>query len=235
MENFFMEVVAYLRPPSPDVKLVAFAGGDIYKTLAEVHEHLKECAAYAKRYHVYLVTGLLIHNHNLCLCLIGPEWDLVCRQAANHLSMDLQEILEPEEKQSVVQTDLCNFTLCVDTDIYYPQVLRTAALKGADVAISIQHLEEGEDHPSRLMGSVWNAAQTNNIYIVNLSGGACTVACPALLTRNRNGYLVRPTSILPVRFGFNTRRLDEIRSQFPLLENLNAELVQNYEKELKRW
>ena len=72
-----MEVVAYLRPPSPDVKLVAFAGGDIYKTLAEVHEHLKECAAYAKRYHVYLVTGLLIHNHNLCLCLIGPEGDLV--------------------------------------------------------------------------------------------------------------------------------------------------------------
>lgn len=235
MENFFTEVVAYLRPPSSDARLVAFADEGIRETRTDVHKHLQQCAAYAKRYEVYLVTGLLVHDGNLCLCLIDPAGELVCRQGANQLSMALRSRLKPENVQHVVSTELGNLTLCVDADIYYPQVLRAAALKGADMAISIQHLDPGEDTPSRLMASVWNAAQTNNLYIMNLSGNGCTVTCPAPVTRNRDGYIVRRTSMVPVRFGFNTRRLDEVRTEFPLLESLNTRLVQNYERELKRW
>lgn len=235
MENFFTEVVAYLQPPSSDARLVAFAGDEIRESKADVNKHMLQCAAYAKRHEVYLISGLVVHDNHLCLCLIGPTGELVCCQGANQLSMALRGRLTPAAKQQVVQTELGNLTLCVDTDIYYPQVLRAAALKGADVAVSVQHLEPGEDSPSRLMASVWNAAQTNNLYVMNLSGNACTVTCPAPLTRNRDGYIVRRTSLVPTRFGFNMRRLDEVRAGLPLLENLNTRLVQNYQEELKRW
>lgn len=235
MENFFTEVVAYMHPPSSDARLVAFADEDIHETKADVHKHLQQCAAYAKRHEVYLVTGLLVHVGNLCLCLISPEGELVCRQGANQLSGTLRDRLSPADVQHVVQTDMGNLTLCVDADIYYPQVLRAAALKGADVAISIQRLEPGEDTPSRLMATVWNASQTNNLYVMNLSGNGCTVTCPAPLTRNRDGYVVRRTSMVPVRFGFNMRRLDEVRAGLPLLDSLNTRMVQNCEEELKRW
>lgn len=235
MENFFMEVVAPLQPPSSDARLVAFSDGSIRETKTDVHKHLQQCVAYAQRYRVYLVTGLMAHDENLCLCLLSPDGELLCRQAANQLSEALRGSLVADGCQQVVQTELCNLTLCVDADIFYPQVLRSAALKGADVAVSIQHLDPGENTPSRLMASVWNASQTNNLYVVNLAANGCTVTCPAPLTRNRDGYLVRRTSVVPVRFGFNTRRLDEVRTQFPLMESLNTRLVQNYEEELKRW
>lgn len=235
MENFFMEVVASLQPPSSDARLVAFADGTIREAKAEVHKHLEQCVAYAKRHQVYLVTGLIVHDGNLCLCLISPAGELVCRQAANQLSDTLRSRLAAGSVQHVIQTELCNLTLCVDADIYFPQVLRAASLKGADVAISIQRLDPGEDTSARLMGSVWNASQTNNLYVMNLAANGCTVTCPSPLTRNRDGYLVRRTSVVPVRFGFNTRRLDEVRARFPLLESLNTRMVKNYEEQLKRW
>ena len=41
------------------------------------------------------------------------------------------------------------------------------------------NIELDRCHPTsgRIMESVWNAAQTNNLYVVNLSGGARTVCC----------------------------------------------------------
>lgn len=235
MENFITEVVSNMKPPSPDARLIIFTEKDIHVSKLQVHKHLQICAEYAVQHKVYLVSGLLVHNGNLCMCLIGPEGDMLCRQAAIQLSMAFGGKLLPENVQQVVQTELGNIALCVDMDAFYPQVMRTAALKGADLVISVQHLDPVDDTPERLMCSVWNAAQTNNLYVVNLSGNACTVTCPAPLTRNKDGYLVRRTGIVPLRFGFNMRRLDEVRAQFPLLDQINTSFIRNYAEELKRW
>lgn len=234
METFFTEVVSHMQPPSEDVKLVVFSSSDILSSKLEVHKHLLLCAEYAQKYEVYLVSNLLIHNDNLCLCLISPKGEMLCRQAAVHLSMALGPRLKHAALQQVTHTELGNIALCVDSDSHYPEVLRTAALKGADLVICIQHLDPAEDTPEHLMVTAWNAAQTNNFYVLNFSGGGCSVTCPAPLTRNKDGYLVRRTRMVPVRFGFNLDKLDEVRASLPLLESFNTRLIQAYQEELKK-
>ena len=49
-----------------------------------------------------------------------------------------------------------------------------------------------------------------------------------------DGYLVRRTDALPVRFALNMERLDEIRARFELMEQINPALVENYAAELGR-
>ena len=84
------------------------------------------------------------------------------------------------------------------------------------------------------MSSIWNAAQTNNYYVVGLMSSSCAVACPAPLTRNKDGYLVKRTHNLPLRFGLNLERLDDVRSHFQIVEGINNRLVQNYAEDLGR-
>ena len=124
--------------------------------------------------------------------------------------------------------------LCVDCDINDPRVLRAAALKGADVALSVQALDPVQDAGERLLRTVWSGAQGNNLYVVNIAAGSAAVACPAGVTRAGDGYLIRQTSSFPVRFGLNMARLDEIRRGLRLLEQINPALIANYEAELGR-
>ncbi|MEM1484624.1 nitrilase-related carbon-nitrogen hydrolase [Oscillospiraceae bacterium PP1C4] len=234
MDSFITEVLSPFHAPSADARLVIFADETIHSLKPNLKEYLLRCAEYAKSHQVYLTTGLLVHNRNLCLCLLNPQGKIICRQPAVHLAMSLRSMLDPADELTVVHTELGNLYLCVDADIYHPQTVRAAALKGADAVISIQHIDPVDDTPERLMCSVWNAAQTNNIYVVNFSGNHCTVACPAPLTRSRDGYLVRQTPTIPTRFGLNMARLDEIRRDFNIMETINTQLVQNYADELGR-
>ena len=234
MELFPAELRPSFSPPSPDARLVLFADGDIRSELPEVGAYLSRCAQYAARHRVHLVTGLFIHDGNLCLCLLGPDGMPLCRQPAIQPPMPLRPSLRPGDRIEVVHTELGNLCLLVDADIFYPQVARAAALKGADVLLSIQHLDPAEETPHRLLCSAWNAAQSNNLYVVNYSAGCATVCCPAPVTRARDGYLVRRTGTFPLRFGLNTDRLDEIREGFQLMESINTGLVQNYAAELGR-
>ena len=235
MENCICEVVAYFHAPSGDARLVMFADEDIHTSKLDVQKHLQLCAEYAAKYRVYLVSGLMVHNQNLCLCLFDAQGNLICRQAAVQLSLALGGKLTRDDRVQVVHTALGNLALCVDVDIFHPQVARAAALKGADVLLSIQHLDPVDDTQERLICSVWNAAQTNNLYVVNLAGSSCTVTCPAALTRAQDGYLVRRTSIVPTRFGLNLDRLDQVRDRFRLLEQINDGLIRNYAELLQRW
>lgn len=235
MNPSLIELTGLLQPPAKDTVMVLFADDTLRGTKSDSHKHLQQCTAYAKQYKVYLVTGLFVHDENLCLCLIGPSGELLCRQGASQLSERLSAKLRPSLTQYVTQTPLGAIALCVDADIYFPQVLRTVARKGADIVISIQQVQEDIDPSVRLKATVWNAAQTNNLYVVNLSANGCVVACPAAVTRNRDGYLVRRTSIVPIRFGLSLQKLAEVRARVPIMEALNTDLIKTHEEALGRW
>ena len=231
------EIVTPFHAPSGDAKLVLFADEEIHDgggAEQEVGKYLSRCAAYAAACKVHLVSGLFVHRDNLCLCLIDPKGRPLCRQPALQLSLPQEGRYATGSEVAVTHTELGNFYLCVDADIYHPQTVRAAALKGADVVLSIQHLDPAEDTPERQMRSIWNAAQSNNLYVVNLSAKGGSVACPAPITRARDGYLVRRTGAFPMRFGLNLTRLDDVRSGFQIMENINTRLVQNYAAELGR-
>ena len=232
MELFPIEIRPPFQPPSEDAKLVLLADGGIHFDGADLRRHLSRCVRYAREHRVHLVSGLFVHEGNLCLCLLGPDGQALCRQPALHLSLPLRGALRPGERAEVVHTELGNLFLCVDADIYHPQVLRTAALKGADAVLSVQCLDPAEETPERVLCTVWNAAQSNNVYVANFAAGGAVVCCPAPVTRAGDGYLVRRTDALPVRFALNMERLDEIRARFELMEQINPALVENYAAEL---
>lgn len=235
MDSFYCEILPYFQSPSPDARLVFFCDEEIiHSSRLAVHKHLQLCSEYAQKHSLYLVSGLLEHNENLCLCLFGPDGRMLCRQPALHLSMAMAARIKPGDRMQVTHTQLGNLALCVDVDVFHPQCARAAALKGADLLLSVQHLDPVDDTPERLMCSVWNAAQTNNLYVINLSGRSTTVTCPAPLTRHQDGYLVRRTSCVPTRFALNVDRLDEVRAGFPLLERVNTQLMQGHAQELRR-
>lgn len=234
MDIFFTEVLSSFHAPSSDTKLVIFADETVRESKLSVKKHLLLCSEYAANYRVFLLSGLIEHNENLCMCLLNPAGKIVCRQAAVHLAPAMQWKLQPADEISVVHTELGDIFLCVDADIFHSELVRAAALKGADLILSVQHIDPAEDKPERLTCSVWNAAQSNNLYVVNLSGNSCTVACPAPLTRNQDGYLVRRTACVPTRFALNLPRLDEITSHFQILEHINTELISHYAEELGR-
>ena len=233
MESFITEILPPFQAPSRDARLVLFTDEAIRRDRAEVARQLHQYTQYTAKYGVYLISGLLELDGNLCLCMFGPKGEPVLRQPALHLSLPLRTAgLAAASEIELARTELGSFYLCVDTDILHPQTVRTAALKGADVVFSVQHIDPVTETSGRIMDSVWNAAQTNNLYVVNLSGGARTVCCPAPVTRAGDGYLVRHTGNSPCRFGLNLERLDQVREGFPVMERMNASLIQNYAEEL---
>lgn len=233
MESFFVEILPLFETPSPDARLVLFGDEAPRTEKMDVAKYLLRASRYAAVHRVYLLTSLLIHNQNYCLCFIDPRGKVVCKQTAVQLPLT-RAGLAPADRLELVHTELGNFCLAVDDDILRPELARAAALKGADVLFSIQFLDPAEEEPGRLTRTVWNAAQTNNLYVVNLSCTKSCVACPAPLTRGGDGYLVRPTEALPVRFGLNLPRLDKIRHEYNLVENINMRLIERYADELGR-
>ncbi len=232
MDSFITEILPPFQAPSRDARLVLFADETIRRDRTEVARQLHQYTQYAAKYGVFLISGLLELDSNLCLCMFGPKGEPVLRQPALHLSLPLRTELTPASGIELARTELGSFYLCVDADILHPQTVRAAALKGADVVFSVQHIDPVDETPERIMGSVWNAAQTNNLYVVNLSGRSVTVCCPAPVTRAGDGYLVRHTGSAPCRFGLNLERLDQVREGFPVMERMNASLIQNYAEEL---
>lgn len=234
MENVVTEAVKLWEPPSEGTRLVVLADDVVHTGKRDVGSHLHSCADYAKEHQVFLVSGLIVNQENLCLVLFGPDGSALCCQPAIHLALPMKGTLKPANQVQVIHTEVGNLYLCVDADILHSETLRAAALKGADIVISVQHLDPVDDTPQRLMGSIWNAAQTNNFYVVGLMSASCAVTCPAPLTRNKDGYLVKRAYNLPLRFGLNLERLDDVRAHFQIIERINNRLVQNYAEDLGR-
>lgn len=232
MENYITEVVAPFCAPSSDARLVVFADDSIREDPMDALKYLMRCSQYALRFKVYLVSGLLVHDGNLCLSLFNPRGKAICRQPALHLALSMQGLLTEGDEVQVVPTDLGNFYLCVDEDICHPQTVRAAALKGADTVISVRRIDPIDSTPDNLLLTAWNASQSNNVYVVSVSCTGVAVTCPSLVTRARDGYLVRQSQTRPVRFGLNMERLDQVRDNLQIMQNINTSLVQRYAPEL---
>ena len=137
MENVVTEAVKLWEPPSEDTRLVLLTDDTVHTGRKDVGSHLLCCADYAKEHQVWLVSGLVVNQDNLCLVLFGPDGSALCRQPAIHLALPMKGTLKPANQVQVIHTKIGNLYLCVDADILHPETLRAAALKGADIVINI--------------------------------------------------------------------------------------------------
>ena len=86
MESFITEILPPFQAPSRDARLVLFTDEAIRRDRAEVARQLHQYTQYTAKYGVYLISGLLELDGNLCLCMFGPKGEPVLRQPALHLS-----------------------------------------------------------------------------------------------------------------------------------------------------
>lgn len=214
--------------PKALTDLVVFSDYRPYIPAGDLSPYLKYCSMYAREHKVWLVPHRFIINNTLYLCLFDPNGSIVGYQGAIHRNLSSQSKLEQDPSVHVMQTPVGNLFLCVDTDIYYPEVLRLARLKGADLVISSQYINAYDFKPKRITAGIWNAAQQQGLYVVGCSNAFSAVAAPWELTPDGTGFLIQPehTQHLFCKLYFN--KLERAAMGGDLAQKLNPAFCKKY-------
>jgi predicted amidohydrolase len=126
--------------------------------------------------------------------------------------------------------------LIISTDVFYPQVSRRIALRGADIILSPVGFR-GENNPALQVSGMWQEVQQNQFFAVE-SGfngflgeqnfwGESMIHAPLAMTRRENGFLARSKGQqgLIIAELDNKKRRKAI-SKFDVLSQLNREFYQ---------
>ena len=126
--------------------------------------------------------------------------------------------------------------LIISTDVFYPQVSRRIALRGADIILSPVGFR-GENNSALQVSGMWQEVQQNQFFAVE-SGfngflgeqsfwGESMIHAPLAMTRRENGFLARSKGqqgLIIAELDNNKRR--NAISKFDVLSQLNREFYQ---------
>lgn len=129
-----------------------------------------------------------------------------------------------------------NIALIISTDVFYPQVSRMTALRGADIVLSPVGFI-GEKNQALQISSMWQEVQQNQFFAVE-SGfngflgeqsfwGESIIHAPLEMTEKENGFLTRTKgqrSLIIATLDNEQRR--KAISKFDVLSQLNREFYQ---------
>lgn len=126
--------------------------------------------------------------------------------------------------------------LIISTDVFYPQVSRMAALKGADIVLSPVGFI-GEKNQVLQVSGLWQEVQQNQFFAVEsgfngflgerIFWGESVIYAPLEMTEKEDGYLKRSSgqqSLTIVQLDNKKRR--KAISKFDVLSQLNREFYQ---------
>jgi predicted amidohydrolase len=126
--------------------------------------------------------------------------------------------------------------LIISTDVFYPQVSRRIALRGADIILSPVGFR-GENHPALQVSGMWQEVQQNQFFAVESGfngvlgeqsfGGESVIHAPLEMTEKGDGYLARSSgqkSLIIAKLDNKKRR--KAISKFDVLSQLNREFYQ---------
>lgn len=208
--------------------LVIFSDEREYIPNGDTQSYLKHCSLYAKEHQVFLVPHRLVIDNILYLCLFDPSGSIVGLQGALHRNSRTQSHLDLYSKLNILQTRIGNIFLCVDTDIYYPELLRYAKLKGADLVISSQYIPKNELKPKLITTGIWNAAQQNDFYVVNCTNLYSAISAPIEITSDQTGFLIQPEENRKISFKLDFRKLQNISKTEMSAEKCNPNFCKKY-------
>ena len=129
-----------------------------------------------------------------------------------------------------------NIALIISTDVFYPQVSRMAALKGADIVLSPVGFT-GEKNRALQVSGMWQEVQQNQFFAVEAGfngflgeqsfWGESIIHAPLEMTEKENGFLTRTKgqqSLITAELDNKERR--KAISKFDVLSQLNREFYQ---------
>ena len=129
-----------------------------------------------------------------------------------------------------------NIALIISTDVFYPQVSRMAALKGADIVLSPVGFT-GEKNRALQVSGMWQEVQQNQFFAVE-SGfngflgeqsfwGESVIHAPLQMTEGEDGYLERSSGQQSLIIAeLDNRKRRKAISKFDVLSQLNREFYQ---------
>lgn len=170
-------------------------------------EYLRRVCKYARHYEVYLVPERFMLMGYQCMCLISPQGKVVGAQRATHLNASAKAGMKRSSSITVYSTEFGGIFLCVDVDIYHPEVVRIAAEMGAQYVICVQQMTRNDYSTQMVLTGIWNAAQSNNIYAIAVSNQFHCICAPLSITQSGDGFVARPTMKTPLARTLNADNL----------------------------
>jgi hypothetical protein len=229
-------LAAITRPdlePVPAARLVVFPGADAAAVRArKTDAFLDQAAAYARRSGAYLVPGLYVKNEALCLCLLDPHGRLVLEQPATHINPSWAGDLRRGEEITVVETDFGKVALVPDVDVYKGEVLRIAALQGAEIAVSVQVFRAEDCSREMILAGAWQQAQQNCLYLLNTNNCNASLTGPCDTTADHSGFLAEISDAYPLQAELSAEKRLAAYKSFPVFKSLNPRLYRNHLEEL---
>ena len=223
MQELALSVGEPFTSPAFNANFVVFAG-ELGNVIAQENseEYLRKVCRYAKHYGVYLVPERFVLLGYHCLCLISPLGEVIGAQKAAFLNSAQKAAPKRSTSLEVFSTEFGSIFLCVDVDIYRPEVTRIACNMGAQIIISVQQINRGDYAGNMVVLGGWNAAQQNGVYVIGVSNQFNCVCAPITLTTHQDGFVVPPNLKLPLTAKLNAGLLRDLPRRLPLNRKLLA-------------
>ena len=164
----------------------------------DTKEYLRRACKYARVYQVYLVPERFMLMDYQCMCLISPQGKVIGAQKATHLAVPFPPGTKRGAALEVFSTEFGGIFLCVDVDVYHPEVIRIAAEMGAQYIVCAQQISRADYASHMVLSGIWNAAQSNNVFAMAVCNQFHCACAPLTLTRGEDGFLVKPTLKTPL-------------------------------------
>jgi len=171
--------------------------------------YLNRAVKYAEHHGVYLVPErfMLLNYH--CMCLISPAGEVLGAGKAVYLN-PANRMGKRSSQIEVLATEFGGVFLCVDVDVYHPQVCRIASEMGANIIVSSQHLSKAEYGSHLVVCGCWGASQLNGAYVIAVSGPFHCVCAPVPVSARGDGFVVPPSLKLPMTARIHVDKLSHV-------------------------
>jgi len=212
MSELTLSVVEPLTSPAWGSNFAVFSG-DTGLPIPEAgaKEYLRRCCNYAQRYEVWLVPERFILSGRQCMGLITPQGEVMGVQKAIYDSPTFKSSGKESVRLEVFSTGMSGVCLCVDADIYRPEVACIAGNMGAQVIVCSQSIASEDYANHMVLTGVWNAAQVAGVYVVAATNQFNCVCAPIELTPQRDGFLNPPGLKMPMIQRLSPDKLNKLR------------------------
>ena len=217
MTELALSVGEPFKSPAWGSNFVMFSGESGYPILEQhTKEYLRRCCKYARHYETWLVPERFILLGYQCMGLISPQGKMVGAQRAVFAGPIFRPQAEPSSVVEVFPTEHGGVFLCVDVDVYRPEVARIAAGMGAQIIAVSQSISKGDYQSHMVLTGAWNAAQLAGCYVVAVTNQFGCVCAPIELTPQRDGFLNPPGLKMPMTQRLEAAKLEQLRRPKPL-------------------
>ncbi len=211
-----LSIIKSFELPPQDTSIAVFADTKPYIPENACKTYLTSCRRYAMRCGVYLVPWMFIMLDRLNMAMFSPEGEILGLQSAVSLSPALRGTLKTDSRIQIIDTPFARTALCVDMDLFHPEVTRLAALEGAQLIINVQYSDPFEYTSSYHFSGALNAAVSNGLWVASSGNITSSVVCPPCEEIASDGFVVRPIDMYPITAELDLDRWEKTAPEDPL-------------------